>query len=297
MATAARVDGMLPFPYPPPFMFVVAPFAFFSYPVGFVLWVFATGAFYLWIMRSEIALAHPCVITNGMIGQNAFLTVGVFAAGIRLLDKRPILAGAILGLLSIKPQLAVLIPVALLACGNGRALCGAVLCVLGVHSLGLLFFGVDAYRGFLAALPMYSTFAETGRWPWSELASVYAFARWFGANHFLALILQAAIAANAALLVWLAWRVNARYKVELLAAATLLVSPYLFTYDGLLLAIPFAAAGRRSAIAFGLVALPVVSGIFELDIPNTMPLAALAILVELADFRRGKDAVAMPAKA
>ena len=62
-----------------------------------------------------IAAAFPAVFVNIGHGQNGFLTAALLGGALHLLDRRPWLAGVLIGLLAYKPQFGVLIPIALLA--------------------------------------------------------------------------------------------------------------------------------------------------------------------------------------
>ena len=75
--------------------------------------------------------------------------------------------------------------------------------------------------------------------------------------------------------------------MPILAAATLLASPYLFTYDGLLLLVPIAFLLRERRSALGVAAiwllslLPMARGFADYPGPNTLCLAALVALAVL----------------
>src|SRR5258706_16321345 len=68
-----------------------------------------------------LALAAPAVFVNAVRGQNGTWTAALCGGGLSLLERRPLLAGGLLGLLIYKPQLGLLIPVALLAGRHWRA--------------------------------------------------------------------------------------------------------------------------------------------------------------------------------
>ena len=72
-----------------------------------------------------LALATPAVFVNAVGGQNGTWTAALFGGGLGLLDRRPIIAGSLLGLLIYKPQLGILIPIALLAGRRWQALAAA----------------------------------------------------------------------------------------------------------------------------------------------------------------------------
>src|SRR6478672_2626029 len=71
---AAPIQGWLPFPYPPPFLIFVTPFALLPYSGGFGLWVALTFTIYLCAVRKfaplPFPLVHPAVLVNSWIGQN-----------------------------------------------------------------------------------------------------------------------------------------------------------------------------------------------------------------------------------
>ena len=282
---AVPTVGYLPFGYPPPFLLIVLPFGMAPFPLAFAGWIAITSALYIVAARRLIdvrfSLAQAAAAANFIIGQNGFLTAAIFIRGAALLATRPFLAGTILGLLSFKPQLAVLLPVALLAGREWRAIGGGILTALVLAVLGLLLFGMASYHGFFALLPQFSQWLSAGRWRWDELASVYALLRFFGVFPPVALAVHVAVALGAAAITAYAWATKSERRVAILAAATLLVSPYLFTYDGLLLTIPMARLFRQGSrreflVVWALSLLPIV-GYFG-PFPNTIPIASLVSL-------------------
>src|SRR5439155_15934185 len=121
-----------------------------------------------------------------------------------------------------------------------RAIGGAILSTTGLLLLGWIALGSQAYRGFLSLLSAYPGFITANRWPWHELASVFALLKYFGVPSTAALAIHAAAALTAAGVVWLAWREDREGKEAILGAATLLGSPYVLSYDAVLLALPTA---------------------------------------------------------
>jgi alpha-1,2-mannosyltransferase len=301
--TVAAV-GILPFPYPPPFALLLAPFGALPFGFGFTAWVALTGLFYVIAARAwmpdRLALAQPCVLVNGFIGQNAFLTSGLFLAGLHLLKTRPLAAGAVLGLLVIKPQLAIMLPVAMIAGRHWHAIVGGALSASALLLIGLMALGVESYAAFFQILGTYTGFVSTSRWNWHEIASVYALCRYAGLANGIALSIHIAVAAIAAVMVWQWWRLDRPGKEAVLAAATLLAPPYLLTYDGVLLGLPVAwllLQGQRSRTAFLVWALAfltivTVTGFYEL--PNTLSLGALVALAGCYLSQRAEEKAAAP---
>jgi hypothetical protein len=299
--------GILPFPYPPPFALVLAPFGLLPFGLGFTAWVALTGLFYVFAarpwMQDRLALAQPSVLVNGFIGQNAFLTSGFFLAGLHLLKTRPLIAGAVLGLLVIKPQLAVMLPVAMIAGRYWQAVAGGALSAVALLLVGLAALGAASYAAFFEMLSTYTGFVAQSRWPWRELASVYALLRYFGLAAGIAMTVHVAVAAVAAAMVWQSWRQDRPGKEAVLAAATLLATPYLLTNDAGLLGLPVAwllLTGSRPVAAlliwgFALLSVVAIAGLYEL--PNMLSLGAMLALVACYLPQHAKKKAATPRSA
>ena len=302
----ADPGGLLPFPYPPPFLLVVLAAGLVPYWLGFAARVGVTATVYMLASRRVAPLvyrmAHPQALANALIGQNGFLTSAIFISGMRVLERQPLQGGAILGLLVIKPQLALLLPVALLAGREWRAIAGASASSIGLLLLALLAFGPDTYRGFFEIIPVFAGLMTGSRWPWNELASVFAFARHLGVPQLPALIIHGFIALGATAMVWRAWSRKSELRVPVLAAAILLVPPYMFTYDALLLIVPMGWLITRErrpllvAIAWLCCLLPIVTYIDFYPGPNPIPVAALLCLWALhsKEFRMTGSVAARP---
>jgi hypothetical protein len=284
--TAAPVRGLLPFPYPPAFLFVGAPFGLVPYVLAFPLWLGVTGLLFLISVRNRVAAAHPVAAANALVGQSGLLTTGIFALGTSLLARNPAAGGAVLGLLAIKPQLALLIPLALLAGREWRALAGAATAAVVITAVPALLFGPGMMLAWLRLLGEFAARLSGGAWPWAELASPYALFRSIGLDSSPALILHAMLAAFAIFAAWASWSRKLEARVPVLAAATLLVPPYLFTYDALLLAIPLAwlsARGHHPLVLSALwllAALPVADHFGLYSGPNPIPLAAVMSIIQ-----------------
>ena len=294
-----RFDGLLPFPYPPTFLLFVTPFALAPYRLSFALWVGSTGLLYLLSGRRSAPLpysmAQPQVISNAAIGQNGFLTSAFFIGGTSLLSERPFAGGAILGLLVIKPQLAVVIPMALLAAREWKAIGGGMFSVVAINLTALLLFGPASFKAFFNILPVYAQWLASERWPWQEIATSFAFLRYFGVSPIIAWSVHGAVALTAVTLVWRHWAAASDRRVPILAAATVLVPPYLLTYDALLLVVPLTwlmlNGGRplEVALIWILCLIPVAIHFGDFNAPNTISLAAVLALWAVSRVRSHYD--------
>src|SRR5260370_39272863 len=94
----------------------------------------------------------PGVPFTVITGQNAFFTSALWVGGFGLIGRYPVLAGALLGVLTFKPQLWLMVPVALLAARQWRALGGAAASALILALLSLAVFGPEIWRAWLGLL-------------------------------------------------------------------------------------------------------------------------------------------------
>jgi len=283
--------GQLPWRNSPLFFFVAAPLALLPYVAAFILWVAGSLAIYtlvIWrIARAPLALvlacATPAVFLNAICGQNGALSAALMGAALLSLERRPVISGILIGLISYKPQFGILIPLALAAGRHWRTFIAAgVTCVAGVAASALLF-GTDSWRAFLHYLPITSDeILVHGINGFNKLQTMYGFVRWLGIGNDIAWVMQTGIACIAgAALFWL-WRrdIPLALKAAALPVATLLVTPHLFMYDFPLLAVSFAFLYRQRGFdgvefwAIGLANLCIGAFLF---MPTPIGLAALFI--------------------
>lgn len=251
-------DGHYAWFYPPTFLFAAAALAALPYIPAFLAWMALTFPAYLVTIRLILgdrvgfflACACPAVLANVLVGQNGFLTAALLGGALVAMERRPVLAGCLLGLLTYKPHLGLLIPLALIAGGYWRVVWSAAAVGLALAAAALLVFGAEAWQGFLQGLPAMaqSTFTQ-GRADWSKLQSVFGLVRTLGGGDGLAWSLQGGVIAVSAILVCAVWRSHTEFalKAAALATAALLATPYLYLYDLVALAVPMAfliRAGR-----------------------------------------------------
>lgn len=289
--TVAPIGGRMPFPYPPPFLAVVTPFALPSFAIGFALWVAATAALYAYAMSRvaplAVAFGNTPACIDFMIGQNGFLICGIFTLGLSLVTASPFMAGAILGCMVFKPQLALLLPVAMLAGREWRVIAGAVASSIALLLLGALLFGPKSYEEFWAILPHYVGLLRDSKEPWNELVSPFALARFAGISQTPALIIHLVVALAATAATARAWWVKLDQRVPILAAATLLIPPYAFTYDALLIVVPLGwlVTHRRHpylvSVAWLCSFIPIITYFSPWLGPNYTPVAAVICLIAL----------------
>lgn len=242
-----------PWAYPPSFLLLLLPFA----PLGFFGSYAAFQAASAGLMAAALrlnaagsassgillamALLCPASAVNVIDGQLAFLVVALIVAGLGLLEARPVLCGLTLGLLTFKPQFCLLVPLALIAAGQWRALWAAGLSALAMAVASDLIFGWDLW---LRWYPLMidnlvrpdAKWIEYGRM-WGN--SVYTCVGLLGAPPRLASAIQLAAMIGAAASVVLAFRsrLSTMEKTAVFLAATVLAAPHSGPYDQVLLVV------------------------------------------------------------
>ena len=291
--------------YPPPFLFVASLLAHFPYAVAFIGWLAASFVPYLAAMRAIVgrsfglllAGAFPAVLTNTIAGQNGFLTASLIGGTLYLMPTRPVLSGICLGLLSYKPQYGLLFPLVLIAASEWTVFATAAVVVVAMAFGSWLAFGTESWQAFFHWMPMLSqAFLTEGRAPWWKLQSLFAMIRYFGGTEQVAWIFQGILTALVAVVLVVMWRsriISYPLKAAALAAGTLLTTPYLFTYDMMVLAIPVAYLVRLGLadrfLPYELPALACVLGLFVIFTFSGIPtgLTATVIVAALVLLRAG----------
>ncbi|MGB8609199.1 glycosyltransferase family 87 protein [Bradyrhizobium sp.] len=276
-------EGNFAWHYPPPFLFVAALLAHFPYAVAFIGWAAISLVPYLAVMRAIVgrpfgwllAAAFPVVLTNTLVGQNGFLTASLIGGTLYLMPTRPVLAGICLGLLSYKPQYGLLFPLVLIAASQWTVFFTAGVVAAAMAFVSWLAFGTETWQAFFHWLPMFSqAFLTEGRAPWGKMQSIFALVRYFGGTEQLAWVFQWIMNGAVAVLLVLMWRssrIGYPLKAAALAAGCLLVTPYLFLYDMMVLA---------TALAF-LVRIGLSEGFQPYELPALGLVAALLMFYPL----------------
>jgi len=247
--------GYFGFHYPPTFLFVAVVLSLMPYGVAYTVWAVGTFPAYLIAIRSIIgdrigyllAAAFPAVLANFTIGQNGFVTASLIGGTLTLMRSRPVIAGVLLGLLTYKPHLGLLFPVALIAGRQWRVFFSAAIVAMAMAGASWLAFGTDTWQAFVGNIGHTSqAFLSEGNADFRKLQSIFGLTRALGGSEMLAWSLQAALTLAAAGAVAALWRGTARraYAYETKAAALgtglMLATPYLYTYDLVALAVPLA---------------------------------------------------------
>jgi alpha-1,2-mannosyltransferase len=228
--------------YPPHVMLFIWPLGLMPYLPAYIAWCVIGIALYVLACSTAIprnrllfVAVAPGIAVCVFFGQNGFYTSALLIGGLLCLDRRPVLAGILFGILTIKPQIGLLLPVVLLLERRWVTITAAVATTallvvatsmlygwniwlefwdkivpqqqwLTVHGKGLLFAVVSSvfYGGRLVSLPLNVDWALQG------VASLFAFAA----------------------VVWTYWkRRDPALSLALFVTATFLFTPYILNYD------------------------------------------------------------------
>ncbi len=142
--------GLRPFVYPPSSLLVFAPLSLLPFGVAYAAWTVAGTAALVAVMARlaprplELLamLLTPASVLVLNTGQTTFLVAAMAMAALAMMEKRPILAGVLFGVTgAIKPQAMVLLPVALIAARQWRAIAATALAAAAVLFVALVAFG------------------------------------------------------------------------------------------------------------------------------------------------------------
>lgn len=271
-----------PFLYPPTWLLVLLPLGLLATFVacaafmgGSIAVATALEGFRDWWGWAAI-VASPAAVRVFLAGQNTFLSLALFYGGFRLLERSPVVAGILLGLLSYKPQLWILVPFALLAGRHWVALWWTIGTVFAFSLASLSVFGVEIWAAFFGALRDAASESQANLMferNYMLMTTLLASARILGLPTALAGLIQVVGACLAIAAVWFSFR---RFRpdaasVAVLLVATFLVSPYTLIYDLLLLMPAAVMLYRRGAtggfyplerIAYAIVWVIPVAGLF-----------------------------------
>lgn len=100
--------------------------------------------------------------------------------------------------------------------------------------------GLGTFTAWLQSIGQARMWTETGIVPWSEMPTIFSFLRLLGVPVMLAYMGHFFVTASAIVVMWKVWRHSTSWPLRgaVLTTATLLVSPYLFDYDLVWLALP-----------------------------------------------------------
>ncbi len=243
-----RPLGYWAFFYPPAYLLLCWPLALLPYGAALAAWLGATTAAAAALVRRwtrgvpwVVLLAFPALWLNLGNGQNAALFTAIMAGGCLLLPGRPFLAGLVFGLLVMKPQLALALPVLLAVSGRWKSVAAMGISAAAMGVLAWFAVGTEGYIAFWHNAALARATLDQGLVAPDKMQSLFAALHLLGAPASVALAAQALFAlAVLGAAAWVARRRKPRPAAlgALMVTATLQLSPFLLDYDLMLLAVP-----------------------------------------------------------
>jgi alpha-1,2-mannosyltransferase len=242
-------DTFLPWLYPPTFLVFVTPLALLPFLLSYALFIamsllayvkgaLASSGLARWSGSARIGAlllaSSPCVFVAAVFGQNSLLTAALAVFAVRWIERKPVRAGICIGLLAIKPQMALLFPFVLIAtrawrvmaiaAGTAVAFAGLALAVCGTQTVKLSFLAADLAR---------SVILEHGQLFWLASPTPFAALRLAGVPLPAAWLIHGAIAAVAIASACQVWRKtrDTGGRTAIHALATLISNPYVWHYE------------------------------------------------------------------
>ncbi len=244
--------------YPPHMLLIAAPLAWLPYIWALALWSLLTLGAYLLATRRLALLIAPATFINFIFGQTGCLVAALLIGALRLLDRRPVLAGVLFGLASIKPQLGLLIPIALLAARAWRTMASAGLTVVTMVVLSGQVFGWEAWRAYVnVTAPFQTGILENGTGLFTlMMPSAFMGARLIGLAAGDAYLVQIPFTLLATGATYWAFcgQVPKTIAFAILLLSTTIATPYIHNYDMTLISpavLILLACGRRGGFRVG----------------------------------------------
>jgi alpha-1,2-mannosyltransferase len=228
--------------YPPHLMLFIWPLGLLPYLPAYIAWCVVGIALYLLACSTAIPRERllflavaPGVAVCVFFGQNGFYTSALLVGGLMCLDRRPVLAGVLFGILTVKPQLGLLLPVMLLLERRWVTIASAVVTTAALIAATTMLYGWPIWIEFWQkVVPQQEWLTVTGKGLlFAVVSSVFYGGRMLHLPLDVDWTLQGVVSVLAfAAVVWTYWkRRDPALSLALLVTATFLFTPYILNYD------------------------------------------------------------------
>lgn len=177
-----------------------------------------------------LTIFAPATIASLTMGQTGLLSAALIVGGFRVVTTRPVLGGILLGLASFKPQLGILIPIALISARLWRTIAAACATVLVLVLASGVVFGWSIWPLWFAKLLPHADWVmdvkdRLNPTITSSLTSI-------GVDLPVARSVQAGAGIFVAIIIWICFRKGITIlATALLFVGTFLATPYAIFYD------------------------------------------------------------------
>ena len=298
--------------YPPHYMLIAAPLALINYYAAFLLftlislalyWKYIIATFEETAFRSAFWFT-PLLFLFAMCGQLSALIAVIFVIVFKQMDKRPFMAGLLIALLTVKPQVGLLFPFFLMITGRWRVFLGAAVGTIAFIGLSVLIHGIEPW----------TTYIEVGAPAQSRVLlnlpeitaglMPTAFVNFYnaGLSFTAASILQLIVAVSALItMIYVCIKTTDKFlQYAIFLSCTFLLTPYLMMYDMLILVWVFMTMASRYKMSKLMTAnyicfmlLPIIGIIMALlHIPGSfLVLACIALWISQEALKASKNSI------
>jgi len=229
---------LLPYAYPPFFLFYISLLGFATYYIAYFSWSIGTLFFYCVASFDKqhrryaivLTIFAPATVICFGTGQTGLLSSALIVGGFRMATTQPILSGVLFGLASFKPQLGVLIPIALISARLWRTIAAACVTVLVLVLASGVAFGWSVWPLWFAKLLPHADWVmdvkdRLNPTITSSLISI-------GIDLTVARGIQGCVAVFVGIIIWLCFRRGVTIlTTAALLVGTFLATPYAIVYD------------------------------------------------------------------
>lgn len=227
--------------YPPHASLIFSPIGYLPYSVAYSLWCGLGISVFTAVLISiglkgrfliAILATIPIVIALNT-GQNALFTGSLLLVAVFYAKPKPLIAGLAAGLLTVKPQLGILLPILFVAGGHWRVFVSAAAVAIALCSWSYVVAGAESWTAFFAYLGIVSGSVADGLMPLYKMVNVFSAARLAQIPEAIAIALSVlTFAASLYAIVWTSRNTkDARWHYAVLASTTLLTTPYSMYYE------------------------------------------------------------------
>ncbi|HEY2050772.1 MAG TPA: glycosyltransferase family 87 protein [Caulobacteraceae bacterium] len=259
-----------PFPYPPDTLLVFQPLGALPFWTAAIVWMAVTVAVFCAVVATlypkgrglvlTLTLLAPGAIWAMLSGQCVFLTGALAIAGVAQLERRPVLAGVLLGAAAaFKPTVLLMAPAALIGGRHWRSLVVSGLSGLAFVALSALIWGPTLWLTWFAYAPRYLAAITANQAYVTAIVAPAGLAAQLGLSGFALLAWRLAFTGAGCLAAILVFRRSRALwpRLTALFGASLIATPYAMNYEttlllpGAVLALLNVWGGRARGLAFG----------------------------------------------
>lgn len=236
----AAMEG-LTWQYPPHASLLFSPIGLLPFPIAYGIWSSLSIAAFigaLYVAKVDRRVILILLLTSPIFlafitGQIVLFVTSLMLLAIFWAKPRPVLAGLAAGLLTIKPQLGIFLPLVFIAGGHWRAFASAAIFSLALWLGSAALLGLDVWIAFFERIGLVSDQVADGAMPYQRMLNVYAASSFALVPQAVAYAITAVAALIAAVAIFWTCRKteNPRWRYAVLAVSTLLVTPYSWYYE------------------------------------------------------------------